>query len=418
MKIVVWGINYAPEQTGIAPYNTAMCEHLAAAGHEVTMATTFPYYPEWRKRPGDRGRLFREERCNGVRILRCWHYVPSRPTALKRMIHEATFVGLAWLRLLLGTRPDIVVVVSPPLLLGAAARVLCSLRRTRYWFHVQDMQPDAAVRLGLLRPGKLTRILYAFERLAYRHAVAVSGITPGMLDLFSEKGVPAAACRLFPNWTGAGIRPREATGEFRARHGIGPRALLAVYSGNLGKKQGLDILIRAAEALRLDPAGAPVRIVIAGDGVEKASLARQVDEAGLTNVLVLPLQPADAYAAMLADADVCLVTQQAGSGALFFPSKLLSILAAGRAVVAVCDPDGELDRAVASGGFGWAIRTGEDSALGRLLRELGARRTEIHERAARGLTWVEQFSAETVLQRFEIELREAASQDRRKRLNP
>jgi hypothetical protein len=89
MNITVWGINYAPEQTGIAPYNTALCEFLQRQGHTVRMVTSFAYYPAWQKRPEDRGRLFRTEEVNGVTVDRCWHYVPRRPGTLKRILPDS-----------------------------------------------------------------------------------------------------------------------------------------------------------------------------------------------------------------------------------------------------------------------------------------------------------------------------------------
>jgi colanic acid biosynthesis glycosyl transferase WcaI len=132
MKINVWGINYAPEPTGIAPYNTALCDHLKRHGHEVHMVTAFAYYPAWKKAPEDRGKIFRtdevamrgtdqEGREGRVPVHRCWQYVPRKASALKRIFHEGSFVATSFLRQLTLPAPDAYVVVSPPLLLGAAA---------------------------------------------------------------------------------------------------------------------------------------------------------------------------------------------------------------------------------------------------------------------------------------------------------
>src|SRR6478672_7757233 len=120
MKALVWGINYAPEHTGIAPYNVLFCEYLRGKGHSVEMVTTFAYYPQWTKRPEDRGVLYRTDLLNGVPVHRCWHYVPAYVTALKRILHEATFIAPSFLRVLTLPRADVMVVVSPPLLVGAA----------------------------------------------------------------------------------------------------------------------------------------------------------------------------------------------------------------------------------------------------------------------------------------------------------
>ncbi|HEY2342149.1 MAG TPA: glycosyltransferase, partial [Chthoniobacteraceae bacterium] len=98
MRILVWGINYAPEVTGIGPCNTALCEYLHAAGHDVEMVTSFSYYPSWRKREEDRRALWRTEVIRGVPVHRCWLYVPAKVRRWKRMLHELTFVFMSFCR--------------------------------------------------------------------------------------------------------------------------------------------------------------------------------------------------------------------------------------------------------------------------------------------------------------------------------
>jgi colanic acid biosynthesis glycosyl transferase WcaI len=401
MKVTVWGINYAPELTGIAPYNRALCEHLQNTGHEVRMVTTFSYYPVWKKSAADRGRLFRTDVINGVKVFRCWHYVPDRVTTLKRIVHEASFITTTFLRLLTLPRPDIYVVVSPPLLLGLAARVLQIFRPCPSVFHVQDLQPDAAVGLGMLKPSTFTRLLYRLEAMAYRHAAAVSGISYGMLEAFTKKGVPAAKQIYFPN--GATLPAQNnlpSRGKFRARHGFKADEFLAIYSGNLGVKQGLDILVEAAEHL----GATPVRIVICGDGAIRPKLEAAIQQKNLKNITLLPLQPDQEYQEMLADADVCLVTQQTGAGAAFLPSKLLTVLALGRPVIGVADETSALRLAMAEGGFGKCVQPGDAKSLCEILQALADNQTELQRYGSNGRQHVEQFSFDKVLPRFVADL--------------
>jgi colanic acid biosynthesis glycosyl transferase WcaI len=166
MRVVVWGINYAPEITGIAPHNVAVCEFLQRHGHDVEMVTTFAYYPAWQKCPEDRHKLFRTDEINGVPAHRCWHFVPARVTAWKRIVHEAAFVLTSTMRVLSLKRPDVYLIVSPPLLLGTAAWFVGKLKGAPFVFHVQDLQPDAAVGLGMLKAGLFTRVLYWLEAFA------------------------------------------------------------------------------------------------------------------------------------------------------------------------------------------------------------------------------------------------------------
>jgi colanic acid biosynthesis glycosyl transferase WcaI len=416
MRILVWGINYAPEPTGIAPFNAGLCEWLAERGHEVEMVTTFPYYPAWRKRPEDRGRLFRSERRGGVNVRRCWHFVPARVTAWRRILHEASFLATSLPRVLALRRADVIVVISPPLPLGVPAWMVSRLWRRPYVFHVQDLQPDAAVGLGMLRPGMFTRLLYALERFAYRRAAAVSGISEGMLAAFRAKGVEDARRLSFPNWVAdvlpgaAGAGERAAAREtFEARHGVARGTFLLVYSGNLGMKQGLGVLLEAA-ADRSAGAAARLRWVIAGDGAGKDALVQSAAERGLGAVHFLPLQPDAAFAEMLIAADVCVITQQKGTGQFFFPSKLLTALARAKPILAVADDASELARAVTQGGFGLVAPPDNPTAVAQAASAMaGASEAQLADWGRHGLEWVGQFRRSTVLTGFERELERLAT---------
>ena len=402
MKVVVWGINYAPEVTGIAPYNVALCRHLRERGHDVRMVTTFSYYPTWKKLPEDRGRLYRTDQIDGVPVHRCWHFVPAKPSAIKRILHEASFIATSWCRLLLLPRADVYVVVSPPLLLGFAAWILTGIKRAPFVFHVQDLQPDAAVGLGMLKPSLLTKALYWLEAFAYRKAAMVSGICEGMVRAFESKGVPSSKRYLFFN--GVDVAADSATaqaGVFRSAHGLGPDVFVAVYSGNLGVKQGLGILLDAAALVTKNS----VRIVICGDGAERTQLEATAKVRGLGNVIFLPLQPKQQYQNMLADADVSLITQQSGTGQFFFPSKLLSNLSAGKAVVTVADPDSELALAQIAGSFGFNVPPGQPDKLASLLDSLADRRSHLPALGENGRSYVSRFAFSNVLADFETQLK-------------
>jgi colanic acid biosynthesis glycosyl transferase WcaI len=200
MRVAIVGINYAPEPTGIPVYSTGMAEYLAVRGHEVTVYTGFAYYPHWIKSAADRWKLFRRETLNGVQVRRHYVYVPGKPTALKRMIHEISFVASSALGYLFGPRPDLTIIVSPPLFIGIPVALIAKLNRSRTIFHVQDMQPDAAVDLGMLKPGLLTDFFFAIERSTYRLADRVSTISHGMLEKIAAKGVRRNKLMLFRNW--------------------------------------------------------------------------------------------------------------------------------------------------------------------------------------------------------------------------
>jgi colanic acid biosynthesis glycosyl transferase WcaI len=403
MRVLVWGINYAPEITGIAPHNVALCEFLREHGEDVEMVTTFSYYPAWRKRAEDQYQLFRTDQINGVRVHRCWHFVPARVSAWKRIVHEATFVFTSTLRMLSLKRPDVYVIASPPLLLGVAAWIVATLKGAPFVFHVQDLQPDAAVGLGMLRAGWFTRALYWLESFAYEHATRVSGISEEILDAFRRKHVPEEKLILFPNTV---VVPKEseipARGSFRAKHGFTTDEFLVVYAGNLGIKQGLDILLDAAELLRVEK---NIRIVIAGDGAARESLEENVRARNLANVSMLPLQFGEDYKELLVDSDVSMITQLSGSGNAFFPSKLLVTLAHASPVVTVADEESALARAIKDGGVGINLPPGQPERLASTLRELAQDRPSLRDWGRTGREYVKRFERDRVLSDFLAELK-------------
>jgi colanic acid biosynthesis glycosyl transferase WcaI len=402
MRVIVWGINYAPEFTGIAPHSVALCEFLEREGHDVEMVTSFPYYPTWQKQPGDLGRLYRTDVINGVPVHRCWHFVPARVSALKRIVHEGSFIFTSTLRTLLLAQPDVFVVVSPPLLLGAAAWFVGKLKRAPYVFHVQDMQPDAAVGLGMLSQSWFTRMLYALEAFAYRHAVRVSGITRGMLKTFRAKKVPDSKLIYFPNAIQLNIGELAPTrGEFRQRHGFRSDEFLAIYAGNLGVKQGLEVLLETAALVR----DKPIRFLICGDGAQRDALATRARQMQLPNFSMLPLQFGRDYRALLIDADICFITQQAGAGNSFFPSKLLGILAEAKPVVTVAAPECELALSLAEGNFGVNVPPGRPQELAALLDSLANDPARLAGYAVNGRRYVEQFDKPQVMRGFAEGLR-------------
>jgi colanic acid biosynthesis glycosyl transferase WcaI len=398
MRVVVWGINYAPEFAGIAPHNVALCEFLASNGHEVQMVTSFPYYPSWEKLLGDRGQLYRSENINGVSVHRCWQFVPKRVSALNRILHEASFVITSTLRVFFLPRADVYIVISPPLLLGVSGWLVGIARRAPFVFHVQDLQPDAALRLGMLQGSWFGRVLYGLESFAYRHATRVSGITRGMLKIFRSKGVPESKLIYFPNAVALNHNAESACerGEFRNRHDFAPDEFLAVYAGNLGVKQGLEVLLDAGSLL----CNPRIKIVICGDGAQRESLEQRVEELKLPNVRMLPLQAGRDYRCLLVDADICLITQRLEAGNSFFPSKLLGLLAESKPVITVAAPESELALSVGEGKFGVNIPPDHPQELADLFTALAQDPRRLAEYGVAGRCYVEQFEKTQVMQGF------------------
>ena len=338
--ILIIGLNYAPEPVGIGPYSQGFAEAVAARGANVSVVAGKPYYPQWRVDPAFAGGGWRRSVESGVRIVRCPHYVPAEPGGLKRVLHLASFalsaLGPALREALRprGERPEIVFTVAPALLGVMTAWLAANLAGARLWIHVQDFEVEAALATGLMDDRKLSaRLARWVEATFLKLGDHVSTISPQMCAKLVEKGVAANRVFEMRNWSDARFAPAPAGAEqVRADWGLSGK-VVALYSGNIARKQGIEILVEAARLLR---DRADIAFVICGEGPNRQPL--EALAAGLANVQLHNLQPAEQMGAMLTMADLHLLPQIAGAADLVLPSKLTNMLASGRPVVATTEP--------------------------------------------------------------------------------
>ncbi len=367
MRILIYGINYAPELTGIGKYTSEMAEWLAAHGHQVRVVTAPPYYPMWKIGEGFSGWRYSYSEQNGVKVYRCPLWVPSRLSGINRIAHLASFAisslpvvlwqGLFW-------QPDVVWVVEPPLLCGPGAWLTARLSGAKAWLHVQDFEVDAVFSLGLLAPSRLQFFVSILERELMRRFDHVSTISRHMLERLKAKGVDDSRCLFFPNWVDTHvIYPLSEPSLLRTRLGLTPDTVVALYAGNMGEKQGLEILIDAAHLLMAD---AKIQFILCGDGAARSRLQKLAER--LPNIRFLPLQPVDHLNELLNLADIHLLPQRADAADLVMPSKLTGMLASGRPVVTTAYRHTELARVVK--GCGVVVPPGDKVALAEAIHYL------------------------------------------------
>jgi len=368
MKILIYSLNFAPELTGIGKYNGEMARWLVRHGHEVRVVTAPPYYPEWRVRPGFSGARYRTERWEGVDVTRCPLWVPEQAGGLKRLLHLASF-ALSSLPVMVRRtlwRPDVVFVVEPALLCTPAALVVARLAGARSWLHIQDYEVDAGFAMGLLRGRRLRSLVLAVERWIMRRFDVVSTISGRMLELAAQKGVDPSRLTPFPNWVDvSGIVPIQAPSPYRKELGISRDAVVALCSGNMGNKQGLEVLAFAARILQSETG---IQFVFCGDGAGKDAFVRQCE--GLRNVRLLPLQPIERLSDLLGLADIHLLPQRADAADLVLPSKLTGMLASGRPVVVTAESGTELAQIMQKAGCGMSVPPEHPEELAAAIRML------------------------------------------------
>jgi colanic acid biosynthesis glycosyl transferase WcaI len=402
VRILIHCINYAPELTGIGKYSGEMAEWLAEQGHDVHVVTAPPYYPAWRVQAGYDSRRYRCELRNGVRVWRCPLWVPAQPSGLKRLIHLASFAvsALPILFMQIFWRPDVVLVIEPPLFCSPAAWLVARLSSAKCWLHVQDYEVDAAYAMGLLKANRLRGLVAWGERLLLQCFDQVSSLSGRMLDKALEKGVGAELLVHFPNWVNVqDIGPVTGENAYRKQLDLPDDAVIALYSGNMGNKQGLEIL---AEAARMLADRADIFFVFCGNGTGRAALEDACR--GLANARLLDIQPTERLNELLGLADVHLLPQHADAADLVMPSKLTGMLASAKPVIATAHPGTELGDVVSN--IGIIVAPGDAAGFAQAIESLAYAPKERQRMGLAGRAYaLRHLDKAVILDRFEQDLR-------------
>ncbi len=451
MRILIHGLNFAPELVGVGKFTGEMAEWLGGRGHEVRAVTAPPFNPTSRVASGYSSWLYRREdrvyhsapqvsersgiqvnqdavishgsalpagssnsaglmvsetqatneagQVGRLSILRCPVWVPRTPAAGKRALHLTSFALSSFWSMLrqVSWRPDVVLVIEPTLLCAPNAWLTARLSGAKSWLHVQDLEADAAFEMGMLTSSHLRRLVIALEQKCMRGFDRVSTISQKMGLRLAEKGVESSRYVLFPNWVDTKIifplqNPSPLRNELRIPHD----AIVSLYSGSMAHKQGLDVLAEAVLGSRHE-----MHFVFCGDGPAKPALASLASR--VRNVHLLPLQPFERLNDLLNLADIHLLPQRADAADLVMPSKLTGMLASGRPVVASAASDTQLSQVV--DGRGIVVPPGDASAFAWAMDQL-ASHPALRDRLGRNARAyaVSDLEKNTVLQRFEQEL--------------
>jgi colanic acid biosynthesis glycosyl transferase WcaI len=370
MHVLLHGLNYAPEEIGIGKFSGEMVSDWAARGWRVSVVTSPPYYPQWKIRTGYCSWWWKSDKLQAsddVQIVRCPLWVPKRVNGWKRVLHLASF-GLSSLPFVLWKalrhRPDVIVTIEPSAFCMPATYLAARLSGAKAWLHVQDFEIDAAFELGILKSTTIKKCILAVEALLMRRFDQVTSISPKMVERLLAKGVPSEKTALFPNWVDCElVRPINEPESLRAKFGIPADRCVALYAGNIGAKQGLEIIVEAAKQIE---SRSDIYFVICGAGAAHADLAESAKE--LKNVRLLPVQPAECFNELMNCADMHLLPQKSGAADLVMPSKLTGMLATGRPVIACADPDTQIAAVVK--GHGRLVPAGDVTAFANAIIEL------------------------------------------------
>ena len=366
-RILLLAGNFLPEPTGIGKYNGEMIDWLSQEGYECGVITSYPYYPFWETQIPykKKSSWFTKEKSltndTKLTVYRCPHYIPKKPSGLKRVLSDLSFFISAFFQLfilLFKKKYDYVIAVVPPFQLGLLGVLYRSVKGAKFIYHVQDLQIEAAKELNMISSKLMIKLMFAIEKLILAKADHISSISDGMIrKIIAKCNKPVIS---FPNWVDTiTFHPISRKSQLKQQFNFSPADKIILYSGAIGEKQGLESILYAARQLN-DP---QVKFVICGSGPYKEKLHDLMKKLEVQNVVFLPLQPKEKLNEFLNMADLHLVLQKRNANDLVMPSKLSTILSVGGLALVTAPKESSLYEIVSRHEMGILVEPENSTAL-------------------------------------------------------
>ena len=403
MKILVVSLYYEPDRCqSNGPIIRALCEDWAEAGHEVTVLTSFPHYNCDKVWPEYRGRLFERDRIGGVNVIRSYIFVPRKRSSWQRILNYLSFNISSTFAGLFSGKQDVVFAMSPPLTIGLTAYVLGLLKRIPYSYNLQDIWPEVAVKLGMLRGRRLIAFFEWMERFIYSHSRCIFAISDEFKSNLIAKGVAAGKIEVIPNFTDTEfIRPMEKVNSFSIAHGLADK-FTVLYAGNVGLSQGLEVILDAAEQLKDHQ---DIVFTIVGEGSCREDLIADANRRGLQNVKLLPFQPESDVPLVYAACDIALIPLRHGITENSVPCKTYSIMAAAKPYIAGVDQGSTVWKLTDQVGCGVCVEPENGQALAEAVLQLQGDAQGRSTMGKNGRQFVERnFAREIITDRYRLGL--------------
>jgi glycosyltransferase involved in cell wall biosynthesis len=369
MNILYLSQYFPPEMGAPAARVYELSREWARLGHRVTVLTGFPNHPTGVVPPEYRGDLVRRETVDGIEVVRAPIYAAPNKGFFRRVLNYTSYgVSASALGPLLTRRPDVLIATSPQFLTAVAGLWLSGLKGVPFVFEVRDLWPRSIVEVGALKAGSpVVRGLELLEQLLYRRAHRIVVVTDSFVDAIAGHGIPREKISVVTNGVDLELfRPGDRDAA-RAELNL-PAGFLATYVGTHGMAHGLSLLLDVAPRLAREG----IRLLLVGEGAEKANLKARARAEGITNVTFWDQQPRDRVSRIIAASDLCLVLlRKLPLFTTVIPSKIFEFMGAGRAILTTVDGEsrGIIERAGA--GLFSPAEDGEalTSALGALAKD-------------------------------------------------
>lgn len=366
MNVLLLTTTFPPEIRSAALLMQELAESLAQRGHRVTVITGKVEEGAKGSKSGVLATVL-EERA-GVRVVRVPNFAIHKthaPAVVRGLGQLLNALAYFWAALSVKD-VDVSLAYSPPLALGIVGALLHRLKGVPHVLNVQDLVPQYAIDLGILKNKALIQILKWIEKAVYARVQLISVHSRGNAEYMAREGVPPHKIAVVPNWVDTRlIHPSPRDTAYRQKAGLEGK-FIALFAGMLGFAQDVDTIVEAGAYLKEHP---EIVLLIVGDGVEKQRLEEKAKSLGLDNVRFMPFVNSREYPEVVASADLCLATLQKSLLCPVVPSKLLGYMAAGRAIVASFPENGDAPRVVREAGAGVCVPPGEPKELAKAILE-------------------------------------------------
>lgn len=370
--------HFYPDFAATGQLLAELCEDLEKAGFKITVITGYPEqgtFPE-NKSPQ------KKEVAGNLTIYRIYNHPAGNKSILNRLLHFFSF-WLGSIRTSFLTRNvDLVFVMStPPLLNGITANLLRIVKRIPYVYNVQDLYPAIAVEMGTLSNKPLIRFSEWAEKYINSKSVRIVTLSEPMKLAIAQSGVDSKKIQIIPNWSDEQLLKPQDSSTFRISNRLENKFVI-MYSGNIGMSQGLDKILSLAPGLEKE--FPEIHFCIIGNGVNLPALREQVGSYKVNNVSFYPFQPKETLSDSLNAADIHMIPLTEKMAKYLLPSKLYGILAVGKPILAIVDPDTEIDLLIKQTGCGYSVKPGDSDFLKQVIVECYIRRHELNEMGKSG----------------------------------
>ena len=331
MRAIIVSTIFHPDIAANAKRMRCLAEALHERGHEVAVLTSFPHYPHGIVPQEYRGKTVAEEVLDGIRVIRTYTYASPNKTFRNRLLNFLSIMLSAPLGVpRLESRWDVVVAISPSLPSAIMAYAIAKLKGAALVYDLEDIYPETAIVLNMLRNPVMIATSKALEKLVYHCATKIAVISKGFKANLRNKGVPDHKIEIVSNWTDPELFNSRDGKMTRERYGW-TNKFVVMFVGTIGLAQGAEHIVEAARLLSHVP---DIQFVFLGAGVEKPRLEALVNEYGLRNVIFLPPRSHEEVPDFLSAADACLVHLRRNSlFAITIPSKTYEYMGMGRPII-------------------------------------------------------------------------------------